>query len=85
MPINFRAVDDLLPKVIHEGTQNILSMLGFLMVVAFVNPYFLVAVFIVIILFFFIRKTFMATSLDLRQLDGIRKQINKFVSKTVFK
>lgn len=73
-------VDDILPRVLHEGAIHILSMLGFLVVVAFVNPYFLVPVSIMIIIFLLIRKIFMVTTPDLRQLDGICKQITFYAA-----
>lgn len=79
LSIIFRIVDEMLPKNIGDASQNMLTILGSIIVVAVVNPYFLVPVFILITLFILIRKAYLKTSKELIRLEGIGEQCSKIV------
>lgn len=70
-----RSVDEMLPKSILDASQNILSVLGSVIVAAVVNPYFLLPVVILLILFILIRKVYLKTSKNLKRLEGIGEKI----------
>lgn len=65
----------MLPKSILDASQNILSVLGSVIVAAVVNPYFLLPVVILLILFILIRKVYLKTSKNLKRLEGIGEKI----------
>lgn len=67
----FRIVDENLPKSLLDAIQNILTIFGAVVVAAVVNPYFLIPVFVLTILFTFVRKVYLKTSKDVKRLDGI--------------
>lgn len=67
----FSATDEFLPKAMLDATQVILSMVGSIIVAATVNPYFLIPVVVLGILFIFIRKIYLKTSKNIKRLEGI--------------
>lgn len=70
-----RTVDELLPKTILDALQNALNMLGLITVTAVVNPYFLIPILLLSILFQFIQKIYLKTSKNVKRLEGISKYI----------
>lgn len=69
--LNFRAVDESIPKSLLDSIQNVLSVFGLIFVTAVVNPYFLVPVFFLSFIFIFIQKVYLRTSKDVKRLEGI--------------
>lgn len=69
----FSATDDNLTKVFLDATQSILSMTGSLIVAFAVNPYFLIPIAVMGILFIFIRKVYLKTSKNIKRLESIGK------------
>lgn len=66
-------MDEILPKHIFDASQNLLTIIGSVAVVAIANPYFLVPVVILVILYCFIQKVYLKTSQNLKRLEGIGK------------
>ncbi|XP_055306876.1 ATP-binding cassette sub-family C member 4-like [Sitodiplosis mosellana] len=67
------AIDEHLPKSILDATQNMLSMFGLIIVTTVVNPYFLIPVLILSILFIYIQQVYLKTSKNVKRLEGITK------------
>lgn len=67
----FSAMDEFLPKAILDATQVILSMVGSVVVAATVNPYFLIPVAVMSVLFIFVRKVYLKTAKNIKRLEGI--------------
>lgn len=67
------AIDELLPKAILDAGQIILLMFGSLVLVALVNPYFLIPVVVIGCVFLFIRKIFLKSSKNIKRLEGIMR------------
>lgn len=63
--------DEFLPKAILDATQFILSVVGSMLVAVVVNPYFLIPVLIIGVLFIFIRTIYLKTSRNVKRLEGI--------------
>lgn len=66
-------IDELLPKVILDAGQILLTMVGSLVLVTVVNPYFLILVAIVGVFFLILRHIFLKTSKNVKRLEGISK------------
>lgn len=64
-------MDEILPKHIFDAAQNLLTVSGSVAVVSVANPYFLVPVVILVLLFCLIRKVYLKTSQNLKRLEGI--------------
>ncbi|XP_044751806.1 ATP-binding cassette subfamily C member 4-like [Coccinella septempunctata] len=67
------SIDELLPKVILDATQIILTMVGSMALVAIVNPYFLIMVAFIGVFFLIIRKIFLKSSKNIKRLEGIMR------------
>lgn len=65
------SVDELLPKGVLDAGQIILLMFGSLLLVAVVNPLFLVPVAVISIVFFFLRLVFLKSSKNIKRLEGM--------------
>lgn len=65
------AADEYLPKAILDATQIILNMGGAIIVTSIINPFFLVPVTIMAIIFIFIRKIYLKTSKNIKRLESI--------------
>lgn len=66
-------MDELLPKIILDATQVILSMAGVIVVVSTVSPYFLCPVAVMGILFIYVTKVFLKTAKNIKRLEGMGK------------
>lgn len=71
----FRTIDELQPKALLDAIQNILGILGSLLVAAAVNPYFLVPMVVLSILFVLIRNIYLKITRNLNRLEGIGKKL----------
>ncbi|KAJ8951065.1 hypothetical protein NQ318_003763 [Aromia moschata] len=67
------AIDELLPKAILDAGQILLMMAGSVILVAVVNPQFLILVGIVGIFFLLLRHVFLKTSKNIKRLEGIMR------------
>lgn len=73
------AVDEQLPKSILDAAQNMLSMFGLIIVTTVVNPYFLIPVLILGILFIYIQRVYLKTSKNVKRLEGVGESIIFFL------
>lgn len=69
----YSAVDELLPKVTLDAAQVILAIFGSVILAAVVNPYFLIPLAVMTILFILIGKVFMKTAKKIKRLEGTGK------------
>ncbi|XP_072393683.1 ATP-binding cassette sub-family C member 4-like [Diabrotica undecimpunctata] len=67
------AIDEWLPKAILDASQMILMMVGSLILVAIVNPYFLILVFFMGIFFLSMRHVYLKSSKNIKRLEGIMR------------
>ncbi|XP_057667980.1 probable multidrug resistance-associated protein lethal(2)03659 isoform X2 [Diorhabda carinulata] len=66
-------VDELLPNAFCDTTQLLLSLVGAVLVVAIVDYYLLIPIFMVMITFFFLRDIYLRTSRNVKRLEGINQ------------
>lgn len=69
--LHFRTIDELQPKSLLDAIQNILSILGSLLVAAAVNPYFLLPTVVLGVVFVLMRNAYLKITRNLIRLDGI--------------
>lgn len=69
----YSQMDELLPKMLLDSSQVILSMAGSLIVAASVNLYFLIPIVVMGTLFVFVRKIYLKTSKNIKRLESIGK------------
>ncbi|KAJ8979911.1 hypothetical protein NQ317_005347 [Molorchus minor] len=67
------SVDELLPKGILDAGQILLAMVGSLILVAVVNPIFLILVAITGVFFLLLRHVFLKSSKNIKRLEGIMR------------
>lgn len=67
------AMDELLPKSIMDSTQTILTIIGAMVVVMVVQPYFIVPILVLLAILLYARSIYMKTSQNTRRLEGISK------------
>ncbi|GAB0087981.1 hypothetical protein DMENIID0001_023540 [Sergentomyia squamirostris] len=67
------SVDELLPKVLLDAIQMILSICGAILVTATVNPVFLVPTAFLGIIFITVRQWYLKSSRNIKRLDGITR------------
>ncbi|XP_057653044.1 ATP-binding cassette sub-family C member 4-like [Diorhabda carinulata] len=67
------AIDEMLPKAILDSTQILLSMFGSLLLIVVVNPYFLILIFFLSIIFGFMRRVYLKSSKNIKRLEGIMR------------
>lgn len=65
------SIDELLPKAVLDAAQIILLMIGSLVLVAIVNPYFLIPVAVIACFFMLLRSIFLKSSKNIKRLEGI--------------
>lgn len=65
------AVDELLPRALLNSAQIMLDMMGAIIVAATVNPYFLIPVAVMGIIFIFALKIYLRTSMNVKRLEGM--------------
>lgn len=65
------SVDELLPKVLLDAVQTLLIMAGSIVLVALVNPYFLILVGVISVFFLLLRNVFLRSSKNIKRLEGI--------------
>lgn len=63
-------MDEVLPKVILDSFQVLLSIVGSIVVIAIVSPIFLLPVACVSVFFVFVRLAYLKTSKSIKRLEG---------------
>lgn len=66
-----RAVDEFLPKAVLDATQNVLTIIGSILIAASINLYFIIPVLVLSVFFYFIQKIYLKTSKNVKRLEGI--------------
>lgn len=56
-----------------DGTQSILTLIGSIVITAVVSPYFLIPVLVMGLIFIYIRKVYLKTSINIKRVEGIAK------------
>lgn len=77
--IIFSAIDELLPRAILNSFQAMLDITGAIIVATTVNPYFLIPVAIMAIIFIFVLKIYLRTSMNVKRLEGMGKKLTKII------
>uniref|UniRef100_A0A182QTP7 Uncharacterized protein n=1 Tax=Anopheles farauti TaxID=69004 RepID=A0A182QTP7_9DIPT len=67
------AMDDQLPKSILDATQTLLMFAGAMMVVVFVQPFFMVPIVVLFVVLLAARRVYLRTSQNTRRLEGITR------------
>lgn len=67
------SIDELLPKAVLDAGQILLLMAGSLVLVAVVNPYFLIPVGVIGSIFMLLRMIFLRSSKNIKRLEGMSK------------
>ena len=65
------SVDEFLPKTLLDASQIILAVFGSIIVTSVVNPYFLIPLALIGVIFFKVRKIYLKTSKNIKRLEGI--------------
>lgn len=66
-------IDEILPMVMIDVVQISLSLVGIIIVVATVNPMFLIPTFVIALIFYYLRSFYLKTSRDLKRLEATSK------------
>ncbi|XP_046746877.1 ATP-binding cassette subfamily C member 4-like [Diprion similis] len=67
------AMDELLPRAMLEALQVFTVMLGILAMIGIVNPWTIIPMLFVAVLFYWIRVYYLKTAQDIKRLEGITK------------
>uniref|UniRef100_A0A182JYC3 Uncharacterized protein n=1 Tax=Anopheles christyi TaxID=43041 RepID=A0A182JYC3_9DIPT len=67
------AMDDMLPKSILDATQTLLMFVGAMMVVVFVQPFFMIPILVLFVVLLVARRVYLRTSQNTRRLEGITR------------
>ncbi|XP_005190478.1 probable multidrug resistance-associated protein lethal(2)03659 [Musca domestica] len=66
-------VDEILPQVMMDVIQIFLALLGIVIVLAIVNPWYILATVIMFVIFYFLRSFYLKTSRDVKRLEAITR------------
>ncbi|CAH1104964.1 unnamed protein product [Psylliodes chrysocephalus] len=67
------SIDEVLPKVILDSGQMLLSMVGALVLIIVVNPYFLILMAILSVIFGLMRRVYLKSSKNIKRLEGMMR------------
>ncbi|XP_034942593.1 probable multidrug resistance-associated protein lethal(2)03659 [Chelonus insularis] len=67
------AIDEQLPKALLDSGQIIALMVASLIIVCVVNPFFLIAILIIVFIFYWLRKIYLKTSKNVKRLEGMMR------------
>jgi ABC-type multidrug transport system fused ATPase/permease subunit len=70
-------IDETLPFILVDVFQALFGMIGAIGVLAVVNPFYLIPTFLLFSIFFFLRKFYLKTSLDIKRLQSTSKLNNQ--------
>lgn len=71
-------IDEILPSIMIDVLQIFLSLAGIVVVVAIVNPLFLVPTFLIAILFYFLRGFYLKSSRNLKRMEATSEFLRDF-------
>lgn len=63
--------DEQLPKAILDAAQIVLNMLGAIVLTAVVDPWLIIPIVVLVVIFVGVRRLYVKTSKNLQRLDGI--------------
>lgn len=63
-------VDEILPAVMIDVIQIFLSLAGIVLVVAVVNPYFMIPTVVIGIIFYYLRKFYLLSSRNIKRMEA---------------
>ncbi|KAL5274290.1 ABCC4 family protein [Megaselia abdita] len=66
-------VDEILPSVMMDVIQIFLSLFGIVIVVAVVNPLFLIPTLVLAVIFYYLRVFYLKTSRDIKRIEGVTR------------
>jgi ATP-binding cassette, subfamily C (CFTR/MRP), member 4 len=66
-------IDEILPSIMIDVVQIFLSLAGIIVVVALVNPLFLIPTVIIAVIFFFLRSFYLKSSRNLKRMEATSK------------
>lgn len=66
-------VDEWLPKAILDASQVLLGMCGSIFLACWVNPYFILPILIIGVVFMIIRNIYLKTSKNIKRMEGIAR------------
>ena len=67
------AIDELLPSALIDCLQIGFALLGIIVVVGIVNPWLLLPTVLIGVVFYFLRKFYLATGRSVKRLEGVSK------------
>jgi len=68
-------VDEILPSVMMDVMQIFLAILGIVVVLCIVNVWYILATFVLVVVFYFLRVFYLSTSRDVKRLEAVSKWI----------
>lgn len=71
-------VDEILPGVMMDVIQIFLALLGIVIVLCIVNPWYLLATAFLCVIFYFLRSFYLKTSRDVKRLESISKFLHAY-------
>uniref|UniRef100_A0A336M8S7 CSON013802 protein n=1 Tax=Culicoides sonorensis TaxID=179676 RepID=A0A336M8S7_CULSO len=66
-------VDEILPAIMIDMVQIFLTLVGIVVVVGIVNPWFIIPTVILIGLFWFLREFYLKTSIDIKRMEAVTR------------
>lgn len=66
-------IDEILPSVMMDVIQIFLSLSGIVIVVAVINPLFLVPTLVLAVIFYYLRSFYLKTSRAVKRIEGVSK------------
>lgn len=70
-------VDEILPAVMIDVIQIFLSLAGIVLVVAVVNPYFMIPTVVIGIIFYYLRKFYLMSSRNIKRMEATSEYLIK--------
>ncbi|XP_047107045.1 ATP-binding cassette sub-family C member 4-like [Schistocerca piceifrons] len=67
------AIDEILPKAILDATQIIMTVCGSLIIAVVINWVYLIPIIVMGLLFWFMRKIYLRSSMNIKRLEGMTK------------
>lgn len=64
-------VDEYLPKSLLDASQSILVITGSIVLTLIVQPYFIIPIVLIGIVFTYVRKIYLNSSMDIKRMEGI--------------
>ncbi|XP_058448247.1 ATP-binding cassette sub-family C member 4-like [Malaya genurostris] len=78
------SMDEMLPKAILDAAQAILAIIGAMLVILVVQPFFIIPILVLLMILLYARKIYLRTSQNTRRLEGItRSPVFSHISTTL--